>query len=86
MDLLNPKTKYELLTNNVPRVNCATGGLLQSSSVVCGGANLYSKDCIVIGQPKMFMKMLEKRTEAASVVLKGEYKYDIFCEKLDKKF
>ena len=67
MDFLNPKTKYELLANNVPRVFGATGGLLQNSPIVCGG-NL-GKDCVVIGQPEMEMKMIEKRQWAASVAL-----------------
>ena len=35
VDFLNPKTKYELLANNVPRVIGATGGLLQNSPIVC---------------------------------------------------
>ena len=37
MDFLNPNAKYELLVNNVPRVDFATGGLLQNSPIVCGG-------------------------------------------------
>ena len=38
VDFLNPKTKYEFLANNVPRVDFATGGLLQNSPIVCGGS------------------------------------------------
>ena len=64
MDLLNPNAKYELLANNVPRVNFATGGLLQNSPIICGG-----QDCVVIGQPEMEMKTIEKRSYAASVGL-----------------
>ena len=68
VDLLNPNAKYQLLANNVPRVNYATGGLLQNSPIVCGGFNWrFSKDCVVIGQPEM--KMIEERDSAASVVL-----------------
>ena len=67
MDFLNPNAKYELLANNVPRVSFATGGLLQNSPIVCGGFN--SRDCVVIGQPEMEMKMIEKRSLAASVAL-----------------
>ena len=37
VDFLNPNAKYELLANNVPRVDFATGGLLQNSPIVCGG-------------------------------------------------
>ena len=72
MDLLNPNDKYELLANNVPRVNFATGGLLQNSPIVCGGSQNvfnFSQDCAVIGQPEMEMKMIEKRSLAASVAL-----------------
>ena len=72
MDFLNPKTKYELLANNVPRVGWATGGLLQNSPIVCGGEDEQwndSQDCVVIGQPEMEMKMIEKREWAASVAL-----------------
>ena len=67
MDFLNSNAKYELLANNVPRVDFATGGLLQNSPIVCGG-NL-GKDCVVIGQPEIEMKMIEKRSAAASVAL-----------------
>ena len=67
VDLLNPNAKYELLADNVPRVFLATGGLLQNSPIVCGGSG--SQDCIVIGQPEMEMKMIEKRSVAASVAL-----------------
>ena len=49
------------------RVIGATGGLLQNSPIVCGG-NL-GKDCVVIGQPEIEMKMIEKRVGAASVAL-----------------
>ena len=73
MDFLNPNSKYELLANNVPRVNFATGGLLQKSPIVCGGKNqmdgnwIVSQDCVVIGKPEM--EMIEKRSGAASVAL-----------------
>ena len=74
VDFLNPNAKYELLANNVPRVIGATarafgatGGLLQKSPIVCG-AN-FSRDCVVIGKPEMEMKMIEKRSYAASVAL-----------------
>ena len=67
MDLNNPNVKYELLANNVPRVEFATGGLLQISPIVCGGYN--SRAYVVIGQPEMEMKMIEKRRFAASVAL-----------------
>ena len=72
MDLLNPNAKYELLANNVPRVDFATGGLLQNSPIVCGGRDEhwnYSQDCVAVGQPEMEMKMIEKRKGAASVAL-----------------
>ena len=72
MDLLNPNSKYELLANNVPRVDFATGGLLQNSPIVCGGEDgnySISRDCVVIGQPEIEMKMIEKRKYAASVAL-----------------
>ena len=71
MDLLNPNVKYQLLTNNVPRVSAATGGLLQNLPIVYGGRdekNYDSKDCVVIGQPEMEMKMIE-RSFAASVAI-----------------
>ena len=64
MDFLNPNAKYELSANNVPRVFGATGGLLQNSPIVCGGRDEQwnvSRDCVVIGQPEMEMKMIEKR-------------------------
>ena len=38
VNLYNPRAKYELLPfNNIPRVNYATGGLLETSPVICGG-------------------------------------------------
>ena len=71
MDLLNPNYKYQLLLNNVPKVGLATGGILQNSPIVCGGSiyGIASKNCVVIGQPEMEMKMIEKRSGAASVAL-----------------
>ena len=72
MDFLNPKAKYQLLANNVPRVSGATGGLLQNSPIICGGMDSQdniSQDCVVIGQPEMETKMIEKRKGAASVAL-----------------
>ena len=73
MDFLNPSAEYELLAvDNVPRVRFATGGLLQKSPIVCGGEKnnfVFSQDCVVIGQPDKTIKMLEKRSSAASVVL-----------------
>ena len=72
MDLLNPNAKYEILADNVPRVDYATGGLLQNSPIVCGGYDVQSnesQDCVVIGQPEIEMKMIEKRNYAASVAL-----------------
>ena len=71
MDLLNPNSKYVLLANNMPRVDYATGGLLQNSPIVCGGRDgqiKVSQDCVVIGQQPE-MKMIEKRRDAASVAL-----------------
>ena len=73
MDLIHPNTKYQLLVENLPKVDGATGGLLQNSPIVCGGSNhndyRYYKDCVVIGQPEMEIKMIEKRFGAASVTL-----------------
>ena len=72
MDLLNPNAKYELFANNVPIVSFATGGHLQNSPIICGGSqNVFniSRDCVVIGQPEMEVKMIEKRYLAASVAL-----------------
>ena len=71
VDLLEPSTKYELLYDNVPDVEFSVGGLLQKSPIICGGDcnRIVTQDCVVIGQPTMNMKMLEKRTEASSVVL-----------------
>ena len=75
MDFLNPKSKYKLLANNVPRVIGATGGLHQNFPVVCGGTNKMDgnwkvfQDCVAIGQPEMEIKMIEKRSCAASVAL-----------------
>ena len=53
VDLLNPNAKHQLLANNVPRVNYATGGLLQNTPIVCGGFDSQeniSQACVVIGQ------------------------------------
>ena len=81
MDFLNPSAKYELLIDNVPRLHDVTGGLLQKAPIVCGGDSngFYnddkqygSQDCIVIGNPAIDMKMLEMRSNSASVVLQGE--------------
>ena len=72
VDLTNPNAKYELLTNNVPRVSFATGGHLQNSPIICGGSqNVFniSQDCVVIGQPEKEMQMIEKRDMAACVAL-----------------
>ena len=72
MDFLNPNAKYQLLANNVPRVSGATGSLLQNLPIICGGRDEQwnvSQDCVVIGQPEMEMKMIEKRSGAASVAL-----------------
>ena len=65
VDLLNPRTKFELLTKTVPIVLNATGGLIQKSPIVCDGA----QGCFVIGQPKKELKIIEKRWHAASVAL-----------------
>ena len=60
----------QLLANYVPRVSGTTGGLLQNLPIVCGGYDGFnSGDCVVIGQPEMEMKMIEKRDGAASVAL-----------------
>ena len=72
MDILNPGTKFELFTNNIPRISCATAGLLQKSPIFCGGWDVMcniSQDCVVIGKPEIEMKMIEKRRGAASVAL-----------------
>ena len=75
VDFLNSNAKYELLANNMPKVSAATGGLLQNTPIVCGGQNKMDgnwnvfQDCVVIGQPEMEMKMIEKREFAASVAL-----------------
>ena len=72
VDFLNPTTKYKL---NVPRASLVTGGLLQN----CGGIsqNLFyipQKNCVVCGilnkgRPHVEIKMIEKRENAACVVL-----------------
>ena len=67
VDFLNPNAKYQLLANNVPRVDFAIGGLLQNSPIVCGGFN--SQDCVVIGKQEKEVKMIEKRSSAASVAI-----------------
>ena len=70
VDFTNPKAKYKLLADNVPRVNYATGGLLQNSPIVCGGEDSQdkiSRNCVVIGQPEM--KMIKKREGAACVAV-----------------
>ena len=70
VDFLNLNAKHQLLANNVPRVSGTTGGLLQNSPIVCGGYDGFNyQDCVVIGQPEMKTKMIEKRQYAASVVL-----------------
>ena len=84
VDLLNPNAKRVAtrsrskvtMANNVPRVDFATGGLLQNLPIVCGGQNEWdglnwniSQDCVAIGQPEIEMKMIEKRSFAASVAL-----------------
>ena len=73
LDLLNPSAKYELIIDNVPRVILAFGGLLQKSPIVCGGWDIKgpTQNCVVIGQPEMDLEMLEKREDAATVVLQG---------------
>ena len=56
----------------MPRVYFATGGLLQNSPIVCGGFDdnyTIFQDCVVIGQPEMEVKMIEKRRFAANVAL-----------------
>ena len=59
VDLLNPTAKYELLANNVPRVDFATGGLLQNSPIVCGGSqnrnNMIGIDKFPPGQCKQIV-------------------------------
>ena len=67
VDFLNPNAKYQLLANKVPKVDRATGGLLQSSPIVCGGYN--SRACVVIGKPEIELDMIVKRQWAASVAL-----------------
>ena len=75
MDFLNPSAEYKLLAvDNVPRVSYATGGLLQKSPIVCGGIDYSldeSQECIVIGQPEMATKLLEKGVASAIVALQG---------------
>ena len=68
MDLCNPNSRYEVLADNVPKVNFATGDLLQNSPIVCGGfGDRTSQECIVIGKPEM--QMIEKRYGGASVAI-----------------
>ena len=60
------------MADNVPRVSYATGGLLQTSPIICGGLDersSVSQNCVVIGKPELETKMIEKRAGAASVVL-----------------
>ena len=72
MDLINPNTKYKILTDiNVSNVSSAVGCLVQKSLIICGGRyfNDDFHDCSVIGKSKMKMEMLEKRRSAAGVLL-----------------
>ena len=71
VDLCNPSVNYEILNNNIPTVDGATGGLLSNSPIVCVGVKngeVYN-DCVVIGQQNTKMKMLESRVLAASIAL-----------------
>ena len=61
VDFLNPNAKSQLSADNVPRVDWATGGLLQNSPIVCGGRDKQLKilqDCVVIGQEWRFFSSL----------------------------
>ena len=66
VDFLNPNAKYELLANNVPKVDGATGGLLQNSPIVCDG---FNSRCVVIGQPEMEIRMKIMEKNMAPLVL-----------------
>ena len=67
VDFVNPKAKYELLANKVPRAFRATGDNFQNLPIVCGGET--NQDSFVVGQPEMEIKMFEKRYWAATVKL-----------------
>ena len=71
VDFRNPNANYKLLANIVPRVDYATGGLLQNLPIVCGRHKMdnTAQNCFVVGQPEMEMKMIEKRSLAACVSL-----------------
>ena len=76
MDFVNPKTKYELLVNKVPRVFRAIGDHVQNLPIVCGDrdekcnqCDESTQDCVVVGQPEMEIKMTEKRYWTANVAL-----------------
>ena len=85
VDLVYPNAKYQLLAENVPRVGGATGGILQNSPIICGGFDdndmfTSSKDCFVIGQPEMKIKMIKKRNYAASVTSNPSRLWIVGCE------
>ena len=76
MDFVNPKTKYELLVNKVPRVFRSIGDHVQNLPIVCGDrdekcnqCDESTQDCVVVGQPEMEIKMTEKRYWTANVAL-----------------
>ena len=78
MDFVNPKTKYELLVNKVPRVFRAIGDHVQNLPIVCGDrdekcnqCDESTQDCVVVGQPEMEIKMTEKRYWTANVAKKS---------------
>ena len=72
VDLTNSYLKYE----NLPEVSerfGSVGGSLSGQPIICGGYNVqedeYFRDCLNLGIPKNKMDLLQKRANAASVVL-----------------
>ena len=66
IDLINTKSKSDIVVDENASRTGATGGILQNQLVICGG---YDGDGIVIGSPNLSFEMTIPRRLASSVVL-----------------
>ena len=71
-DFRNPNRICQLLSDTSTRWG-SFGGLIQKQPIICGGFDGRNvlKDCFLIGKPNKKIQMLEKRGDAASVVLEA---------------
>ena len=72
IDLINPKSKSDIVENENGNIYGATGGILQNKIVLCGGHDKednVSNQIKIIGLPNYDSKMTVPRMHARSIVL-----------------